>query len=111
MKKVESIVDKLEQENLLNDIDALKLAQSKRIFTKASNLFIKDVQHFTPSTNNALEATNRVIKDENTFRKRLPLSRFKVLVFEIVEKWSKSYQRGLRVRGEGVNMSSTWQLD
>jgi hypothetical protein len=122
VKKVESIMDKLIQEDLLNDVDALQLAQSKRIFTKASNLFIKKwtkaqpdfveyfrrewltshdawyegVQHFTPSTNNALEATNRVIKDENTFRERLPLSRFKELVFEIVEKWSKSYQRGLK---------------
>lgn len=122
VKKVESIVDKLEQENLLNDIDALQLAQSKQIFTKASNLFIKKwtkaqpdfveyfprewltshdacyegVQHFTPSTNSALEATNRVIKDENIFRKRLSLSRFKVLVFEFVEKWSKSYQRRLK---------------
>ena len=52
--------------------------------------------HFTPSTNNALEATNRVIKDENTFRERLPLSRFKVLAFETVEKWSRSYERGLK---------------
>jgi len=93
-----SIVDKSAQEDLLNDVDALQLAQSERIFTKASNLFIKKwtrsqpdfveyfrrewltshdawyegVEHFTPSTNNALEATNRVIKDENTFRERLP---------------------------------------
>jgi len=52
--------------------------------------------HFTPRTNNALEATNRVIKDENTFRERLPLSRFKVSSFETVEKWSKSYERGLK---------------
>ncbi|CAF1944156.1 unnamed protein product [Rotaria magnacalcarata] len=34
--------------------------------------------------------------DENTFRERLPLSRFKVLTFEIVEKWPKSYERGLK---------------
>lgn len=54
------------------------------------------VQHFIPSTNIALEATSRVIKEENTFREHLPLSRFKVLVFEIVEKWSKSYERGLK---------------
>ena len=31
---------------------------------------------YTPSTNNALEATNNVIKRENTFRERLVLSRF-----------------------------------
>jgi hypothetical protein len=33
--------------------------------------------------------TNRVIKDEDTIRERLPLSRFTVAVFEIVNKWSK----------------------
>jgi hypothetical protein len=122
MKKIESMVDKLEQEDLTNDIDSLQLAQSERIFKKASNLFLKKwgkkqpafieyfrsewltshngwyegVLHFTPSTNNALEATNRVIKDEHTFRERLPLSRFKALAFETVEKWSKSYERGLK---------------
>ena len=110
------------QEDLINDIEALQVAQSERIFTKAANFFIKKwssresnfiecfkseqltshngwyegVRHFTPSTNNALEATNRVIKDENTSRERLPLSRFKVLAFKIVEKWSKSYERGLK---------------
>ena len=36
-----SIVDKSAQEDLLNDVDALQLAQSERIFTKTSNLFIK----------------------------------------------------------------------
>ena len=41
VKKVESIVDKLVQEDLLSGVDALQLAQSKRMFTKASNLFIK----------------------------------------------------------------------
>ncbi|CAF5092259.1 unnamed protein product, partial [Rotaria sp. Silwood1] len=32
------------------------------------------VDHCTPSTDNALEATNNVIKKENTLRERLPLS-------------------------------------
>jgi hypothetical protein len=36
------------------------------------------VQLYTPSTNNALEATNKVIKDDGTFRERHPLSRFLV---------------------------------
>jgi hypothetical protein len=43
-----------------------------------------------------LESNNRVIKDENTFCERLTLSRFKILTLEIVEKWSKSYERGLK---------------
>ena len=106
----------------MNDIEALQLAQSERIFTKASNLFFKKwtkkqphfceyfqsewlgshngwyegVKHFTPSTNNALEAKNKVIKDEDTMRERLPLSRFNVVAFESVEKWSESYPRGLK---------------
>ena len=42
-----------------------------------------------PSTNNALEAINRVIKDEDTIRERLVLSRFLVVVVSIVKKWSK----------------------
>ena len=39
-----------------------------------------------PSTNNALESTNRV---GDTLKKRLVLSRFTVLLFSIVNKWSK----------------------
>ena len=122
VKKIEAMVEKMDQEDLIEDVEALQLAQSEQIFTKASILFIKKwkkkqptfveyfenewlashngwyegIQHLTPSTNNALEATNRVIKDENTFRERLPLARFKVLTFEIVEKWSKLYERNLK---------------
>jgi hypothetical protein len=44
---------------------------------------------YVPSTNNALEATNRVIKDEDTLRERLVLSKFTVILFSIVKKWSK----------------------
>ncbi|CAF2148675.1 unnamed protein product [Rotaria magnacalcarata] len=105
-----------------DDIELLQLAQTEQMFFKASNLFIKKwmkkqpifinyfqdewlttlhgwyegVGHFTPSTNNALESTNNVMKKERTLRERLPLSRFKVLACEIVEKWSKSYERGLK---------------
>ena len=39
------------------------------------------LQMYVLSTNNALEATNRVIKDEDTIRERLVLSRFTVVVF------------------------------
>ncbi|CAF2053487.1 unnamed protein product [Rotaria magnacalcarata] len=116
------MVKKSEQEDLVNDVESLQLAQDERIFIKASNLLVKKwskkdpnfieyfrnerltthnawyegVDHFTPSTNNALEAINNVIKKENTFRERLSLSRFKVLAFEIVEKWSKCYERVLK---------------
>ena len=122
VKKIESMVDKEEKEDLVNAIEFLQLAQNERVFLKASNLFAKKwmkkqpsfieyfrnewltthnewyegVGHFTPSTNNGLEAINNVIKKESTLRERLPLSRFKVLAFEIVEKWSKSYEQGLK---------------
>ena len=44
---------------------------------------------YVPSTNNALEATNRVINDEGTIREWLVLSKFTIVVFSIVSKWSK----------------------
>ena len=45
----------------------------------------------TPSTNNALESFNALIKNEHTLRERLPLGRFFELCLESVEKWSKEY--------------------
>jgi len=45
---------------------------------------------FTPSTNNQLETTNKVIKDEHTFRERHILSRFLMVSSDIVNKWSMS---------------------
>ena len=42
-----------------------------------------------PSTNNGLESTNRVIKDEGTYRIKLSLGRFlEVVKTNIVERWS-----------------------
>ncbi|CAF1641333.1 unnamed protein product, partial [Didymodactylos carnosus] len=41
LKKIESMVEKMGQEDSIEDIEALQLAQSVRMFTKASNLFIK----------------------------------------------------------------------
>jgi len=45
---------------------------------------------FTPSTNNPLEARNKVIKDEHTFREQHTLSRFLTIANDIVNKWSTS---------------------
>lgn len=42
-----------------------------------------------PNSNYDLGATNRVIKDEDTIRERFPSSRFTVILFEVVGKWSK----------------------
>lgn len=53
---------------------------------------IEGAKFVSPSTNNALEATNRVLtNDENTLRERLPLSRFKEVIFEMVQKYAHKY--------------------
>ena len=44
---------------------------------------------YTPSSNHALEATNKVIKYENIFRECLALSRFLVVAIEMVKQWSR----------------------
>ena len=46
------------------------------------------IQLYTPSTNNALEATNRTIKDDGTFLERHVLSRFLTTASDIVRNWS-----------------------
>lgn len=49
----------------------------------------------TPSTNNALESSNKVIKDEQTLRERFDLSQFRGVLFSMVEQWSTEYSTGL----------------
>ncbi|CAF0964252.1 unnamed protein product [Adineta steineri] len=46
------------------------------------------IQLYTPSTNNGLEVTNRVIKADGTFRERHVLSRFLTISSTIVNHWS-----------------------
>ena len=90
-----------------DDIDILQLSKNKTTFDMAVKLFLKKwksqerfLDYFSdewlesksgwyeglevnvPNTNNALEATNRFIKDEDTTRGRLSLSRFTVVVFQ-----------------------------
>lgn len=115
--------DKRKQAEFMYDLDKLQLSRSPAIFETASKLFIdkwekvsKDlIQYFsdewlvknpnwyegyavgTPSTNNALEATNKVIKDEQTFRERLDLSHFRVVLFNMVAQWSREYKEKLNV--------------
>ncbi len=114
IKKLCLIEDKDLHSEIMDDVDALQLSKNKTIFDMAVKLFLKKrksqerfldyfssewlgsksdryegLELYVPSTNNALEATNRVIEDEDTIRERLPLSRFTIVVFEIVNKWSK----------------------
>lgn len=122
VKKVTTLVNKNNQTEIISDIETLQLCQSTEIFNRASkmfktkwkknepefvkyfenewfkkhNLWFEGAKHLTPSTNNALESFNRVIKDENTLRTRLPISRFRILALETVGKWSKEYANNLK---------------
>lgn len=56
----------------------------------------------TPSTNNALESTNNVIKNEQTMRERLDVSQFRFVVFKMVEQWSVEYTSNLNSVNNGA---------
>ncbi|CAF2373194.1 unnamed protein product [Rotaria sp. Silwood2] len=55
---------------------------------KSNSGWYESIQLYTPSTNNALKATNRMIKDDGTFRERHVLSRFLTTSSDIVHNWS-----------------------
>jgi hypothetical protein len=50
-----------------------------------------------PCTNNALEAFNRVIKDENTLRERFLLGQFSVMLMQYMETWSNNYEANVKI--------------
>ncbi|CAF3873774.1 unnamed protein product [Rotaria sp. Silwood1] len=117
-KKLKSLkIDSKKTKEILDDIETLQLCESETVFRNVSSLFLKQWNKtekefteyfenewltvldswyegyngaFTPSTNNQLEATNKVIKDEHTFRERHTLSRFLTVASDIVNKWSMS---------------------
>lgn len=115
------IRDRRKQYEFLADLDLLQLSPSTEVFENASMLFVSKWQaesfelmdYFqaewliqnpnwyegfakrTPSTNNALESHNRLIKDEGTLRERMDLGQFRVKLFEMLRKWSIEYQSGL----------------
>lgn len=106
------------QRDLKADIRALQLCNDETTFGKASTLFLNKwrtdtAQNVTdcidyfhsqwlakdngwyegyapgfPSTNNAIEATNSVIKREHTIRERAPVGQFLNNLLELVTKWS-----------------------
>lgn len=41
------------------------------------------------ATNNGLEATNRMIKDSHSFRRKMPLNQFNDMVETMIYNWSK----------------------
>lgn len=126
-KRVDNhIHDKQKRQKFLNDIDMLQLSQTPAIFEIASQLFIVKwrtesnelINYFknewlfknrnwyegfakrVPSTNNALESNNRLLKDEQTFRERLDLAQFRIIICETVRKWSLEYYSGPNNSGE-----------
>ncbi|CAK1582220.1 unnamed protein product [Parnassius mnemosyne] len=113
-QKVQKTVNnKTKQKEIVQDIDALHNATSYEVFNAASQAFVEKWQtqtefiHYfkeewlkkhpnwflgaapcSPATNNALEAFNRNIKDQNTLRERLPLSHFLTIATEMIAQWS-----------------------
>lgn len=101
---------------ILTDISRLQLAWSPAVFSKAASLlkkkwesegvaepFLKYMEQWmitstnwyegvavrVPSTNNALESFNNVIKKEATLRKKLPLGRFIKVITQSIQNWSE----------------------
>ena len=114
-KKLNSVVS-IHKQQLISDICFLQLSRTTDQFNAACALFFNKwdkVEEFSdfllffkneyinirsnwhqgtapgyPLTNNALEATNNVIKNEGTFREKMPISRFLQVAQDIVHNWS-----------------------
>lgn len=113
--------DQNQRFGFMSDVDKLQLSKSHDVFNVAADLFVKkwnpiseDLVHYfteewliknrywyegfshkTPSTNNALESFNRLIKDEQTLRQRMDLGEFRFAMFKMVQQWSIEYESGL----------------
>lgn len=108
------------QSQFMADLEILQVAKTQEIFNKALVLFMNKwreesdglIDYFdnvwvrqnpnwyeafaklTPSTNNAMESNNRLIKDEHTIRERMDLGKFRVVLFSMIETWSNAYVSG-----------------
>lgn len=119
----ELTTNKKQQNEFMYDLDQLQLSQSDEVFDRAAQFFVdkwkkvnesfindyfvkewltdhrywyEGVAPLVPSTNNAVESSNRLIKDEHTFRERIDIGRFRTVVFDMIEKWSLAYVNGLK---------------
>lgn len=121
------IRDTKKQNEFLADIDNLQISKCRDDFKRACELFLDKwrpvsndlVEYFTnewciqnpnwyegfaimtPSTNNALESFNRVIKDEQTLRELMDLSQFRFVLFNMIKQYSTEYVAGLNKRNVG----------
>lgn len=132
------VTDRRTRNTFWADLDHLQLAKSTKIFDIAADLFIPKwerissdfTKYFTtewlnknrnwyeayakrvPSTNNALESFNRLIKDEQTLRERTDLNQFRVEMFGMIKQWSVEYDAGLNIiNNDGPNIDTEmWTL-
>lgn len=119
-----------------DDIDLLQQAPDQRTFAFMTELFCakwqsiesKFIKYFqkqwlgnhcnwfegaaiyTPSTNNAQEAVNGVIKRKITLRKRLPMNQFMTSMANLISDYSKELSNGTREFAKETTIhSSIWQ--
>lgn len=121
-KHVKQLLPKGLRDEVISDLDTLQISQNPQMFEKASKLFLEKyasyeqfVQYFghewlhlnrnwyegaspslVPSTNNAEETFNRLLKDEKTLRRRLPLKEYVNCVHDWVKSWNIEYDRGAK---------------
>lgn len=133
-RKLEKLCAKDDRAEILADLDQFQLAKSPEIFDHVVGLFIKKWSSYpqftkyfqdewlnqnrnwyegaalkSPSTNIALEATNKLIREENMFRERLPLNEFKEVLLNMVSRWSIQYELGLKTFNDKPTVSlSDW---
>lgn len=65
-------------------------------FNNENKYFFGGAMAFTPSTNNALESTNRKIKTGFRFLQRYKMSEFKEKVMDMINTFSTEYKTGLK---------------
>lgn len=117
-------------EKIKSDVNYLHLAPSEPAFSKACKLFVEKnrreknfceyfqriwvekncnwfegIKHFTPSTNNGVEAFNSVLKRDYSYRRRLSVAAFTNLMTEIIETISIKYREGEKKIGTEQEMS------
>lgn len=128
-------VSKNNKSLIIDDIKKMQLAASRQAFDDMTKLFCEKwcsleenfVDYFkaqwlgthsnwfegaavyTPSTNNALESHNAVIKRKITFRKQLPLNKFLLIMKEMTENISQQLYNEKRViEEEPLIKKETW---
>lgn len=135
-RKISSLVNnKDKQQQILKDIYFLQTISTVRRFQTARSLFVEKwsteedfIEYFTdewitqnpnwyegamqrvPSTNNALEALNGVIKSQFTFRERLSLPEFIQVLENLVSQFSRRYDTDLQFATEPSIARITWGL-